>query len=190
MLVAVIVAVWYLGMSNFIYFLPTPHQPLSAEALPLAQHLWENPQPTTDVFKGIELRWRVDTGTVLEICVALSQFHIWEPGDFGEVVHSPVLKVNNVVLHRFDTIISAVAIGITRFENGLSGKPLGSHGGPMSVCFRTDNIPDGLNLAELHFQSTSGKVYDYNWAFKLSRENQIIHVELPNSIWLYKNPNS
>jgi hypothetical protein len=191
--VIVILGLWFLVISSLDNYVLTPYPPLTPEEISIAENLWNHPQPKTNVFTGIGLityadpKTLADTGSAAEICAKLSQFYIWEPDDYGDDIYFSVqrtseYKVNYVMLRPPDREFSALAVGITRFENGLSGKVLGSHGGTIYACFKTENIPEGLNLAGLNFKSTSGKLYSYNWAFKLTKENQIIHVELPDAI--------
>ena len=181
----VILGAWFFVVSNLDKFLTIPYPPLTSEEISTAENLWEHPQPKTDVFMGINL-WRRATGSVDEVCAELSAFHIWEPGDFDHDVSDNVganeFKVNNVVIRSSDRMYAEVATSITRFDGGWRGNVLGSHGGPIDVCFKTENVPEGLNLAELRFKSTSGKLYSYNWAFKLTKVNQVNHVELPDAI--------
>lgn len=185
-LVIVILGAWFFVVSNLDKFLTVPYPQLTSEEMTIAENLWQYPQPLPDGFLRIEL-WTYATGFVDRVCAVINPFVVWEPGDFDHDdsvnVRTNEFKVNNVVIRPSDRIYAEVTISVTRRENGLlSGKVLGSHGGPISVCFETENIPEGLNLAELRFKSTSGKLYSYNWAFKLTKENQIIHVALPDAI--------
>ena len=145
------------------------NQNKQASSAKIAQDLWDNPMPTPMFLEGLETQLS-STGQLFQSCIHVSQFEIWEPGDEGDEVYlntsrTVVLDVDGEPEGRNSLDVTAIATLITRRDK--SGNVLGSHGGSIAICFDLNDLKSGLHYAMLTFESTSGRVYEYRWAFDL-----------------------
>src|SRR5262245_12492825 len=85
-LVIVILGAWFFAVSKLDKFVIVPYPSLTSEEIPVAENLWEHPQPLPDGFLRIERITYVNTGSVDRVCAVINQFIIWEPGDYGDDV--------------------------------------------------------------------------------------------------------
>jgi hypothetical protein len=149
-----------------------------------AQLLWVNPLSLPDAVRGLRIT-RSETGQ--SVCVILNQFFIWEPGDgapgsnantFLSVQRTLRIEVDGVAQN--DLQIAQLLTAF--FRRDSTGTVVGSHGGNISACFSAADLTAGLHLGHISFQSTSGKEFGYEWAFRVSGTASDIAIALPASL--------
>ena len=97
---------------------------------------------------------------------------------FLSVQRSTRIEVNGVA----QSDLSVTQLPPVTFRRDSTGTVVGSHGADISACFSVADLSAGLLLGEASFQSTSGKAYGYDWAFRVSGTSGARTVELPEAL--------
>lgn len=147
-----------------------------------AHLLWANPLRRPSVIQNLNVNLAADRRSAHQLCVNLNQHFIWEPGDglsgseadtFRSVERTIRIEVDGALQNDLQLFQL-----LTAFIMGDQG----SHGGNISACFAISPFSDGLHLGHISFQSTSGKQYAYEWAFRIVRTADTVNAQLPAAL--------
>lgn len=147
-----------------------------------AHLLWANPLRRPSAIQNLSINLTADRRSAHQLCVNLNQHFIWEPGDglagseaetFRSVERTLRIEVDGALQNNLQLFQL-----LTAFIRGDQG----SHSGNISACFAISPFSDGLHLGHITFQSTSGKKYAYEWAFRVVRTADAINVQLPTAL--------
>lgn len=165
---------------------PPPLPPTQTQIAHKAQLLWTNPLVLTDVVERMSIA-PSDTSMSGSLCASLNQALIWEPGDglagsdadtFLSVQRSLRVEVDDVVQPTPEIGQTLIAM----FRADGNGNPAGSHGGNIFFCVSVADLPVGMHIGHLTFQSTSGKSFAYEWAFRVAGATGARTAELPEAL--------
>ncbi len=147
-----------------------------------ANALWSNPVPLPQFVRHIEI-WKSAIDT--RLCTQLNIFAIWESGDYDHDTYASIdrtlrIEVDGSLLDKSKLSFATLGIALTRTDD--KGNVVGSQGGDMSICFYVDDLQDGMHQEAIYFQSTSGKSYEYEWAFRKFEQDKKTTIDLPTSL--------
>lgn len=115
------------------------------------QSLWDTPIPTPAFLRGLEAITD-ESGASLETCVVLNGPEIGFTSD-DESETSQILE------HTIHIYIDGSRINQVIFASLTWFSP--------TLCFDHSDAGHGLHIADIQFETISGKSYTYMWAFRL-----------------------
>ncbi len=152
---------------------------LLVHPMPSVKDLLQNPLPKPKFITQIDSETIINHDTSPRICLWVREYDIWEPGDEGSDVNRSISKTSQVFIDgqersQEDLIFISDLLLMAHCFNGNLSNCEGSHGGTSSICFSTANLAVGQHVADVEFQSTTGKEFSYMWVFELISKDEVI----------------
>lgn len=131
-----------------------------------AEELWDNPIPTPSFIHHLPTGQANEGNSEFNKCLGINESALFESGDSGEAIYRNVQKTIRLTLdgQSVETRVYTDLLLLGRYDN--EGNYLGSHGGVDYVCFDLPTQDNGLYLANVQIESTSGKEFEHSWAIK------------------------
>jgi hypothetical protein len=151
---------------------------MTAETL----NLWTNPPPKPNFIRKFEFSTN-ELHTLNLLWVHLDEFELWEAGDherdvFWGIMRTTHIEIDGNVQPRHRLWFSSLDMLIPRMDE--NGNLIGSHGGGVSICTDITELREGSHLVSIRFSTTSGKTYEYRWAFEIVREQGVMSINWPS----------
>ncbi|MEL7233265.1 MAG: hypothetical protein AAGK74_02135 [Chloroflexota bacterium] len=93
-------------------------------------------------------------------------FEIGDPSTGNHVYEITRLYMNGVLLNKNEIGSRFSFIAYTVYDD--AGKPVGSHGGPVSFCIDVNDYPLGTHTVRIETETTQGRKFAYEWQIEIS----------------------
>jgi hypothetical protein len=149
---------------------PTP-SPISTYIVSTSE-VTPSPEVTTSPRFFVEDGSLKGLGMIAErICVSLEPHDFWQADDKADqltfhLIHDTKVVIDGKITFNGDDFfsLSIDTLGLVRDE---TGQLIGSYGGTVQICFKTDNLEVGLHSATISVKTAPNNIYEYSWEFEI-----------------------
>lgn len=132
-----------------------------------AQELWNNPISIPAFINNLPINIGQSIDPEYDMCLGINQSALFEPGDTAEAIYANVQETLYLTVDRqsVKTRVYSDLMLVGRYDE--DSNYLGSQGGVDHVCFNLPTHNEGLYVANIEVQSTSGKIFEHRWAIRV-----------------------
>ena len=159
---------------------PTPYP--SNVVLQTAMPLWNNPIFKPKYIDAVEIYSSQTAFSPARMCLDFDSYGMWQPGDYGPDTYSRLQRtiqfdIDGVPQTNLEVIDMLNSLDMFDANHNV----IGSLGGPYAACVEISKLPDGMHVAAINFQNRAGNTLEYSWAFKSSKLDNKITLQLPTT---------